>query len=301
MNEENTEINNKKAPEKIIRTYMSDMASVVRQNEVSVIKVALEEQKKREREDEFIKIEGTPKKKIFWAVGGMIILLGAFILSYFVFQKDKEKDIPPVVAKPSETLVSSEGSTDIDITNTTNKNDFSNILAQELSVRNATESIKEISLTQRKNEEKNLFSLENLFSLIEASIPGQLLRSFSGDYMLGSYTPISAYDKNHLFLIIKINDYNQAYAGMLEWEKTMLDDLYSFFQINITNENKELFEKPFRDIIIKNKDVRILYTNEGADVLLYLFPNKNTLVITDNQEAIKQIIERLLAKQVAPL
>lgn len=303
MSEENLKQNNNEnisAP-KMLHTYMSDMANVVRENEVSVIKVALEEQKKREREEEFVKIEGTPKKKIFWAFGGLIILLGAFVLSYFVIQKNPKKDIPNEIITTKESLIHSENKIEIDATTAINKIDISNILGKEVSVKNESESIKEIFLNKKNNELTNVISIENLFTLINTNTPGQLIRSFSEEYMIGSYTPLSAYDRNHLFLIIKINDYDQAYAGMLEWEKTMLDDLYSVFQINISNLNKDIFEKPFKDIIVKNKDTRILYTDEGADVLLYLFPDKNTLIITDNQEAVKEIITRLLAKQSKPL
>lgn len=301
MSEENIQPNNTPKNPKNIHTYMSDMAEVVRQNEMSVIKIAVEEQKRRQTNDYYQKIENTSKKKIFWIIGGLIILGGAIALTFFTLQKEKEKNTPPVIIKTPEALIAYDTEESIDMTNVINKIDVVNIFGKELATRNAPESIKAIFLKNKTDEVIAPFTLESFIGTLKTTVPGPLLRSFSADYMIGTYTPVSLYDKSHLFLIIKINDYNQAYAGMLEWEKTMLNDLFSIFNINIADNNKYLFEKSFKDIVIKNKDARILYTSDGTDVLFYLFPDKNTLIISDNQEAIKEIITRLLAKQAQPL
>jgi len=301
MSEENIQPNNNPKSPKNIHTYMSDMAEVVRQNEMSVIKIAVEEQKRRETTDYYQKIEKQSKGKIFWIIGGLIILAGAIALTYFTLQKKKEINTPPVIIKTPETLISFDMEESIDFTNIINKIDVINIFEKELATREASESIKAIFLKKQTNEIQNTLLLESFISSLKTNIPSSLLRSFSPDYMIGTYTPVSLYDKSHLFLILKINDYNQAYAGMLEWEKTMLTDLFSLFNIKIDEKNKDLFEKSFKDIIIKNKDARILYTSDGTDILFYLFPDKNTLIISDNQEAVKEIITRLLAKQSKPL
>jgi hypothetical protein len=301
MDEEKIKKNNLEKNPKTLHTYMSDMADAVRENEMSVIKVAMAEQKSRERGDYYRQMEGSPKKKIIWAVSGILIIAVAIVGSYFLIQKAKEKNMPPIIIKKTETPISYDNQATIDITNATSKIDVTNLIDPELASRGDPESIKVIFLNKITNGVSEQITLKDFLSLLKTTAPGPLLRSFSDDYMIGTYTPTSAYDSNHLFLIIKINDYNQAYAGMLEWEKTLIDDFFTLFHINVAGENSELFEKPFKDIIIKNKDSRILYTKDGVDVLFYLFPDKNTLVITDNQDAIKEIIARLLIKQTKPL
>lgn len=301
MEEENTQPNGNKKPQIIVRTYMSDMAEAVRQNEMSVIKIALEEQKRRERGDYYLKVEGTPKKKLFWIMGGILILAGAIGITYFAIQKGKEKELPPPIIQTFVSLVSYDTEESIDITNIVNKSDLVKIIENELNKKNVNGSIKALFLKKTIDGLISPFSLNNFWEITKTNIPGTLTRSFAEEYTLGVYTPISPYDKNRLFLIIKINNYDQAYAGMLEWEKNMLSDLFPVFKIDINEENKELLEKQFKDIIIKNKDARILYTNDGADILFYIFPDKKTLIITDSQEAIKEIITRLLAQQAKPL
>jgi hypothetical protein len=301
MEEENTQPNDNKKPQIIVRTYMSDMAEAVRQNEMSVIKIALEEQKRRERGDYYRKIEGTPKKKLFWALGGFIIIIVAIGITYFVLQKEKDQSIPAQIIKAPTAIISYDAEESIDMTNVVNKSDFVKITENELNKKNVSGSIKALFLKETTDGLINPFPLKSLFETIKANAPDTLIRSFAEEYTLGVYTPISPYDKNRLFLIIKINNYDQAYAGMLEWEKNILSDLFSVYKIDINEENKGLLEKQWKDIIIKNKDARILYTNDGADILFYIFPDKKTLVITDSQEAIKEIITRLLAKQAQPL
>lgn len=297
MKEENTQLNKDEKNPKTLRTYLSDMADVVRENEISVIKVALEEQKARERGDYYRKVEESPKKKMLFVVGGIIIILVALAISYFAIEKAKEKNTPKEAIRQVEALISYDYQAVINLSNITNKSDLIRLLDEELKKIDSRESIKTIFLNQTINGNTTTVSLRSFLSLMKTSIPGQLSRSFKEEYMVGSYLPISAYDKPHLFLIIGIKDYNQAYAGMLEWEKTMVDDLFSIFHIDVSGENKELFEKPWKDIVIKNKDARILYTKDGTDILFYLFYDKNNLIITDNQEAIKEIVERFLIKQ----
>ena len=114
MEENNSQLNNK-GDLKNIRTYMSDMADTVRQNEISVIKVALAEQNKHEREDLYRKVEGTPVKKVFWFVGGLVLIAGAIYGSYFLLKQKQIKDIPQQIVK-EEAIISYDEISSINIT-----------------------------------------------------------------------------------------------------------------------------------------------------------------------------------------
>lgn len=297
MEEEKKQINKDTNNPQTLRTYMSDMADAIRENEMSVIKVALAEQKARERGDLYRKIEGSPTKKIFWVIGGIIIIVAAIFSSYYIIQKTKEKNQPPQIIKTIETPISYDSKINLDATKALTKIDIANLLNSEINKKEGAESVKAIFLDEKIGDLINPLSLNNLFSKIGATAPSSLIRAFSENYLIGTYTPSNTYEKAHLFLIIGVNDYNSAYAGMLEWEKTILSDLFTLFDIDVSGENNELLERPFKDIVIKNKDARILYNRDGVDALFYLFPDKNTLVITDNQNAVKEIIVRLLVEK----
>ncbi len=282
-----------------LQTYMSDMADVVRDKEMSVIKIATAEQKKQEQENYYLKKKTPNKNKILFIFGGIILIILAILFSYLLIRKAKEKSLPPKIIRTIETPISYDNKITIDVTGATDKNDLSKLINSRLIKNNNYKLINAIFLTKKIDGIISPLSLVNFLSLLKTTAPDSLIRSFSKNYMLGIYDPNNQ-NPPSLFLIIGIRDYPMAYARMLKWEKTMVGDLFSIFKINVSGTNSGLFEKPFSDVIIRNKDARILYNKEGIGELFYLFPNKNTLVIAKSQNAIREIITRLILKETLP-
>jgi len=278
---------------KVLRTYSSDMADAIRNNEVSVIKIALAEKEKKDREEIYQKAEGTNTSKTLLVIGGIILIVTAVIGSYFLFQKKKINDTPQPIVSNIDTFISYDSNIYVDVTDATNISDLSNIINQEQTANSGL--IKALFLTKKINNVPELLTSKNFLSLIKTTAPGALTRSLSDKYLLGKYA-----NKN-IFLIFQTADYNQAYASMLLWEKTMLKDLFVLFNIDIVGLDNPLLEKPWKDIIINNKDARVLYGENGEGLLYYVFVNKNDFVITNNIEAIKEIISRLIIKNTKPL
>ncbi len=301
MEEEKKQLNTNGEKLETIQTYMSDMADVVRDKEMSVVKIASAEHKSKDGGVYYREEEKSHKSKIFFIIGGIIIIISAVVVSYLLIQKTKEKNQPHQIIQIAKTPISYDKKVVVNVTNVTDKNDLSNLINPEIIKRGSTESIKEILLIKKTDNISKPLPLDNLLSLLKVTAPSSLVRSFSNKYMLGTYTPLNPGEKTHLFLIIKIKDYNMAYAGMLEWEKTIVYDLFTFFRIDIKGKNNELLDKSFQDMIIKNKDARVLYNKENLGVLFYLFSDRNTLIISDSQNAIKEIITRLLVQETKPI
>lgn len=283
---------------KNIHTYTSDMADAIRQNEASVIKIALAEKEKREQEAIYKEAEGTGASKFLLFLGGIILILGAVVGSYFLFKKSNDTVSPQQVLKEKESIISYDQRVSVDVTEKKSQTDLFDSIKTDVEKVGKPKSIKEIVLTQKTDTVAEPLAIDEFLSLMGTEAPSSLVRNLDSDYMIGTYT---AEDRPHLFLIFKIKDYNQAYASMLAWEKTMLHDLFIVFGIDVSNDSDTIFEKPWRDVIIDNKDARILYRRDGSDILYYIFPNKDTFIITDSQEAIKEITTRLLAKETKPL
>jgi hypothetical protein len=286
---------------RVIHTYMSDMAESVRNNEMSVIKIAAIEQKKHEKEDIYKEPEGTNKTKLFFIVGGIIILIGASVAIYFVMNKNKETAAPVsnITNTNVQTLVSYDDKSFIDVTSATNSDDLIKLLKPETTKINKPDSVKSIFLTTSTSGTPELLKLEDFVSLINLSAPEPLVRSLS-QYMVGTYTPTTETNLNakpHFFLLFQVKDYNLVYAGMLQWEKTMLSDMHSIFSIDVNS----ISDNSFKDAVIDNKDGRILVSKTGNVVLYYLFIDNNDLIITDNQDAIKKISTLLIIQNTKPL
>lgn len=300
MDKNKSQLNDKDI--KVLRTYTSDMADAVRTNEVSVIKIALAEKEKREQEEIYKEAEGSNTSKTFLIIGGIILIVVAIIGSYILIQKKKASEIPAPIITNIDTFISYDSSLKIDVTNINDVNDLMETIKKDSLV--DTGLIKALFLTKKIDGLTGDLTVKNFLSLINASAPGALTRSLSNKYLLGKYfnkNILNGNNESAIFLVFQTSDYNQAYASMLDWEKTMLKDLFTLFSINISNSNSPLFEEPWKDIIINNKDVRVLYGENGEGLLYYVFVNKNNFVITNNIEALKEVISRLIIKNTKPL
>ncbi|MBK5215249.1 MAG: hypothetical protein JJE53_00345 [Candidatus Pacebacteria bacterium] len=290
---------NKKQPNnKVLRTYTSDMADAIRTNEMSVIKIALAEKEKREQEQLYKEAEGTNTSKTFLIIGGVLLIAAAIFGSYFLIQKRNETQAP-VITKEIDTFITYDSYSNIDASSVKNINDLSTIVQNVPPV--APGLIKALFLATKNLEVSQIITSKNFLTLTGASVPGALTRSLSDKYLLGKYSNkniLSGGDGSTVFLIFQTTDYNQAYASMLDWEGNLLKDLNVLFGINITESNYSLLEKKWSDIVVNNKDARVLYGLNGEDLLYYVFVNKNNFVITSNIETLKEVISRLLIKNV---
>jgi hypothetical protein len=291
---------------KTLHTYSSDMADAVRLHETSVIKIALAEQKKHEVEDLYKKAEGSNISKFFLFFFGLVIIAGSIGGVYYLMQKKAAENMPPVQIQKIDTFIAFDTQSFIDTTNADGSTDISSqILAEAKSA--GSGSLKAIFLTKTVNGKSELISGADFLSLIKATPPQTLVRSLADQYMIGAYTKpgslevVGAPKKSHLFMILKTNDFSQTYASMLEWEKTMLDNMFTLFAIDISGARSSLFEKPFKDVTINNKDARAIYDDSGQEVLYYMFVDKDKFIIADDEDTIKEVVSRLITKNIKPL
>jgi hypothetical protein len=296
MDENEKKLNDKKDV-KVLRTYTSDMVDAIRTNEISVIKIALAEKEKRDQQELYKKAEGTGFTKTLLIIGGIIFIVAAIFGSSYLIQMKKIKDTPKPTINNIETFISYDSKLYIDATNITNVTDLSNTIKKEQQADSGM--VEALFLTNTVNSVPGILISKNFLSVINSTAPGALTRSLSDKYLLGEYSSPNS-NMPAMFLIFETTDYNQAYASMLEWEKTMLGDLYVLFNINIPDSQSPLFEKPWKDIVVNNKDARVLYDENGAGILYYVFVNKNDFVITNNVDALKEVINRLIIKNAKP-
>ena len=299
---------NKTSNLKTLHTYTSDMTDAIRTNEASVIKIALLEKQKRDQDAEYRKASGTGVSKLLLVLGGVILVGIAVLAFYFVFkQKVSNAPIPQdQVAVKAAGIISSDATTTVDLTSAQNQIDVVTAIKKETASLGNPGSIKQIILTQTIAGLSQPIPILDLFSLMKINAPSALLRNLNDQYMIGAYTPakLGGSDitpKAHLFFILNVKDYNLAYKTGLDWEKTLLSNMFTFFNIDVSGDRNTLLDKEWKDITINNMDARILYDSYGNDVLYYIFPNKEYLIITDSKDAIKEINARLFTKTTKPL
>ncbi len=281
---------------KTIRTFSSDMAEAVRENEISVIKIAMAEKNRREQEEALAKAVISKSAKVLFFVGGLVFIAGAIFGSFYLINQKKEKEKFVIQEKPRiTTFINYDNAIMVDATNANSiMNLVSSIYSKESEEKNGSNAI---FLMQKDLDGKEVqMDKNNFLSILRTTAPGSLVRSMANNFLFGKYRGDNSVGVSSAFIIFGINDYNLAYASMLDWEKSIFTDLFILFNITISDSDSALFEKDWKDVIVNNKDARVLYGINGEGILYYSFVNKNTLVITQNSEVLKRIINSILVK-----
>lgn len=133
-----------------------------------------------------------------------------------------------------------------------------------------------------------------LFSILQASVSGALAMSIT-DYNLGIATGYNG--ENEVFLVAKIRNYDDAFGSLFDWEQNMPSDLFGIFH----NRASSIFsENTFSDATVSGLDARELVIasgdteNETAEpILVYAFPDHNTLILTRSREALVEVANKL--------
>lgn len=135
--------------------------------------------------------------------------------------------------------------------------------------------------------------------------PDMLVRALRPQFLLGLY----GFGGNKPFLIFRTDEYEQAYAGMLQWEYTLADDLAPFFpkyevpaaadSASSTASSTAASESParsstgFSDAILNNHDARAIRNAQGDVSLLWSFIDRSTLIIATDPETLTAAASRL--------
>jgi hypothetical protein len=215
-----------------LRTYKDDISSLIDKKKTSFVSVVSAEADRRAKSVAAVRPNLVPKRRsslmnyTLVAGGIFFVMLGVGLVLYTYFTKEPAIGSVPASSLPK--LVFSENQEALDTTGQ-NRHAMINLLNSK----QRTENIRLGSITQLFPTAKNitgatyLLSASEFFKLLEINIPGTLSRSLEDPMMLG----LHGYDGNSYFLILKVTDYDRGFAGMLDWEKTMQQDLFLPFGI----------------------------------------------------------------------
>jgi len=99
------------------------------------------------------------------------------------------------------------------------------------------------------------------------------------------------------FILMRVGNFDTAFAGMLAWEQYMSTDLAPLFG-SIVSESYDPYARTdsqirsafFRDTIITNKSARILVDANNTERILYSFVRPNLILITTNSETFNTLL-----------
>ena len=228
------------------------------------------------------------KNQIFVLLGFLFILVAVSFLAFTVFTRWKSSVV--LVASHFSPIIFTDQDKFLEIGGM-QKDQISKTISDEV---NATDvksgAIEAIYLTNNKK----VVGFRELLTTIEANVDQTQLAFLDDNFLLGA----SNQDTKNLFILLKMRSVQDVFAGMHSWEDKMFYDLHGFFGVEVNPDTKYLLTKNFEDGIVKNKNARILYDNDGKIVMTYAYVNDTSVVVTNSETTTDEIITRLAASQV---
>lgn len=281
-----------------IRTYNNDAAEAVKEKNASIVSINLAAQRKKEEEEQEETEYSSTKKNILFIFLSLVIIGVAVggVLWTVNFYKNKSK---PEVKPQIMSLITSDEEKVINITDLTKqdlldqiRNEKENSLSDKITNLRFTKTVSKIQKNKTITSEKNI-TFSELALKLEMTVPGVLERNLEPDFMLG----ILGGTENKLFLILKTNSFETSFGGMLAWETNIVKDvgeLVGTDQSFILDSQTQTF----KDQIINNRDTRSIKDNSFKTKMIYSFVDKNTILITSDEQTFNTISERIVSLKI---
>lgn len=97
---------------------------------------------------------------------------------------------------------------------------------------------------------------------------------------------------NEPVFIFEIANHSSVFAGLLQWEEKMPDDLKELLSPDIARDRGE---NVFHDLVVANNDARFLRNKFGEFVLGYSIFNRRFLIVGQSPQAIEAVIRQMTA------
>lgn len=153
-----------------------------------------------------------------------------------------------------------------------------------------------------ENDKNTLITLNNGFQLIRKSkaIINLEDKADNETPKADITKPLSSIYKEgtDIFILLNISEGKDVFTAMRSWENKIFSDLHDIFGIPLSLDSGYLLTKNFEDSIVQNKNARILKDGSGKIVLMYVYIDNDTLVITNTEEGAKEIIFRVNSSKV---
>lgn len=303
--------------ERTMRTYQEDITDAIKNDNVSMIKIALAEKKRQERQGIFgekVAEESSLKKYLYIGVVAVILILMALGGIFLYTHVNAPEPTPQSTTAPR--LLYTESSSVISVEQKS-ADDLQRLIKRELDTKLDLGSMEEIILTTGEGTTTREITTSAFFNKLGTRTPDGLARALGPVFLLGVYS----FSPHDLFGVFTVSSYDLAFASMLQWEPDMETDIGGMFithkatvppppiTVDATTSTSTLIKlqpnstfttsRHFTDKVVDNKDARVLLNADGTIALLYTFLDKNTLVISSSDKALKEISFRLKAGGIA--
>jgi len=276
---------NEKPKIKSIETYTDDMVKILEHDNTGIIKKIIHEEEEREKQKKNKSPESL-KNRIFLYGGSLFVFLAVVGIFLVLFLKEKISIIP---VKPQfSSVIFTDKNSFFPVEGMFGKENIGEFISREvLNTEVKLGEVEGIHLTENGEP----ISFRNFITKIQSNFPEEAFSLVEDNFLLGvAHTDT---DTKNLFILLKVRSFAEIFPYFRIWEEKMFLDLHGFFGIELTAKNSYLQGKVFEDGIVLNKNARILYDREKKIVLLYVFVNNTSILITDSIQSANEGMLRL--------
>ncbi len=272
---------------KPIRTYEGDVAEVMSHKRTSSASIAIAESKKQEGEEKLSNEEPSHAgRKMTMVLISILLLGGGAIGAYYLYSisplapvtqtTPQQKSAPSIIPSDTQAVL---------VIDSQNPLATKSLIQNEILKTQVPNTIKEI-ITTTKNSSGALVRVSgpDMINILDISAPDILVRSINPNWMLGVYTDTE--NNKNIFVVVTSNFFQNTFAGMLQWENVMADDLkqylYPVEPAGISNTSTQKEEIPLQINPLDNLD-SILPTIMGSSTATITATTTKTQTNTKKQ------------------
>lgn len=213
-----------------LHTFQEDLAKSIKDDNVSMIKMAMAEKKRQEEQGipETAVTDGNSKKYIL--VGAIIVAAVAILggTGFIMYRLSNGTPSNPGTSSTAPTtglsLLFTESKTSINIEGK-DVFDVKKLINTELSKPLQLGSMKALLLVMGAGSNAREITLEEFLKGLQTGTGESLARSLDSRFLLGIYS----FNSNDLFLLAKVTSYDNAFAAMLQFEPDVENSIGSIF------------------------------------------------------------------------
>ncbi len=300
-----------------LQTYASDFTDKIKETHSTTATILAAQQDSATGNPEL-----EPKEKsshtLLYSILGTVLLIGGGVGAYFAFASYTVENQPVVVAPVIKAPIFVDDREKISGTG------LGLFQAIGISV-NKTITTGTVRLLYI---ETSTTSPDSVFSALRMSAPDVLLRNIHPEGSMAGVANINGTQSP--FFILSVDSYSETFAGMLQWEPKILNDMKDLFPpyptpvptatiiatttvatttpttkpkkgsktatttpVIVATPVPTIVQPTFTDEVIANHDVRIFRDIYGNVVMMYGYWNQSTLVIARDRGAFGEIMQRL--------
>lgn len=236
-----------------VRTLHKDVSTLRDTGNTAVTARMLRETRREEQEQkEDLQTDSQIKVLSILSVAFLVVAIG-LVVYLTQFNKPTTTALDTTTRVPS--LVPADTQVPIDVTGSYHFK-IKSTVAEEIAKQTEFKKLAHFYFGEASRNGGRLLTTSDFFRAVNINIPTSLQEVLTDEFMFGTYTV----QEPTPFIILPVTSFPKAQQAMAAWEGNMLRDLKDLFALPEENIQPEAFDGVFRDSLIENQHVRLLYT-----------------------------------------